>query len=381
MKKIYRLIIGARNALLKNLYKLAGKPVFFLLDPEAVHDGVSRLGKILGRFRVTRALTRLLFGFSDPSLGQTVAGIKISNPVGLAAGFDKDAKLINIIPSVGFGFMDVGSVTGEPCAGNPKPRLWRLKRSGGLVVYYGLKNRGCEIISKELRGKRTMVPLGISVAMTNSEKNLILDSAIEDYAKAFSSFADIGDYITVNVSCPNACGGQPFSDPANLERLLSRLDGIRTSRPVFLKLSPDLEDSVFDETVEIACRHRVAGIICSNLTKKRGAGISPMDPVPKKGGVSGKPVRDLSDRMIERAYRAARGRLIIIGCGGVFSAEDAYRKIRKGASLIQMVTGMIFEGPQVVGSINLGIAKLLERDGFSSINEAIGADFRQQEIL
>jgi len=286
------------------------------------------------------------------------------------------------MPAVGFGFEEVGSVTGFPCAGNPRPRLWRLKKSRGLVVYYGLKNNGCEEISARIRkqmsgnvDKRFQIPIGVSVAMTNRPENLDADIAVSDYAKAFSAFADIADYITVNISCPNTSGGMPFLEPTNLEKLFSKLDTIQTTKPIFVKMSPDKSFAEVNAILEILKKHRVSGIICSNLTKKPQNPLIFDKNLPNVGGISGKPLQQMSDDLISYIYKKEGKRFILVGCGGIFSAEDAYKKIRAGASLVELITGMIFEGPQLISDVNLGLTRLLLRDGFSNISEAIGADF------
>jgi dihydroorotate dehydrogenase len=333
------------------------------------------IGRILGSNFIFRGLTALLFSYSNRKLEQEILGIKFKNPVGLAAGFDKDAYLTNILPSVGFGFVEVGSITAEPCAGNPGKRLWRLKKTRGLVVNYGLKNQGSERIKSRLANKKFKVPVGTSIAPTNCVANAETDAAIADYAKTYKEFSNIGDYFTINISCPNSFGGQSFTDPAKLEKLLFKLDKIKTSKPVFIKLSPDLEKNQIDEILEVVEQHKIDGIICSNLTKKRNNGKIIVDSeIPEQGGISGKVVEDLANSLIECIRQKTGNRYVIVGCGGVFSAEDAYKKIKAGASLVQMITGMIFEGPQIISEINRGLVKLLEKDGFKNISEAVGKE-------
>lgn len=359
------------------LYRRVAKPYLFKRDPEDVHDAVTRAGEFLGSHAATRFLARAALRYEDERLWQRILGIDFSNPIGLAAGFDKDARLTGIMPEVGFGFMEVGSITGEPCAGNARPRLWRMPASRALVVNFGLKNDGCEAVAARLQGKRFAIPVGTSVAKTNCAATADVDGGIADYEKAHRALADIGDYTTVNISCPNAYGGQPFTDPSMLDRLLGRLSAVPTRKPTFLKLSPDLVTEQIDAIIEVAARHGVSGFVCANLTKDRDtAAIADADAVPAKGGMSGKAVCALADAQIAYVYRATRGRMPIIGCGGVFTAVDAYRKIRLGASLVQMITGMIYEGPQVIGDINRGLSRLLAEDGFDSVGEARGADVR-----
>lgn len=365
-----------RNALTGSIYKRVLKPIFFKGDPEYVHEHMVQLGAALGRHRPTRALTHTLFNYTHPALEQDVLGIHFKNPIGLSAGFDKNAELINIIPSVGFGFEEVGSVTGQKCAGNPGTRLWRLPKSHGLVVYYGLKNDGCDEISRRLSHTRASIPIGVSVATTNCPDNLVLKNAVLDFAKAFRVMEPYGDYLTVNISCPNTGGGQPFVAPHKLDYLFDILDEIPTKKPIFIKLSPDMDRSAVDAVLEMATRHRIHGIICTNLTKHRDNTRIAEDPsdVPDRGGMSGKIVQKLSDDLLAHVYKTAGNRFVLMGCGGVFTAEDAYKKIRLGASLVQMITGMIFEGPQVVSEINRGLVALLARDGYTNISQAIGVD-------
>ncbi len=369
---MYEIFITLRNLILGFLYRHVLKKIFFRCDPEAVHDHMSSVGEFLGRYFLTRKLTSWLFQYRHPSLEQDVLGIHFQNPIGLSAGFDKNAVLTDILPSVGFGFAELGSITGEPCAGNPKPRVWRLVESKSLAVSYGLKNDGCEVISRRLRGKKFSLPLGISIAKTNSPDTCELEAGVKDYLKAFRHFLTIGDYITVNISCPNAYGGEPFTDPKKLESLLTAIDATNSSKPLFVKLAADLDHAQIDALLEVISRHRIHGFICTNLTKNRENSKILDHHVPEKGGLSGKVVEDLATAMIRYIYQKTQGKYIIIGSGGIFSALDAYTKIKAGASLLQMITGMIFEGPQVMSEINQGLVKLLQKDGFQNIREAIG---------
>lgn len=349
------------------------------------------VGAVLGKYSFGRAIARGLFDYQNKKLTQNILGINFKNPIGLSAGFDKNAQLTDILPSVGFGFVEVGSITGEKCEGNPKPRLWRLPKSESLVVWYGLKNNGCEEIAKrlgkKLDGKHFDIPVGVSVAMTNCAENLVLESAIADFAKAFRVMEPIGDYITVNISCPNAQGGQPFIDAKKFDSLFNVLDKIPTKKPVFIKLSPDLSHDELDSILEVAHKHRINGIITTNLTRKRDNPKIAGEIIPDVGGMSGKAVKDLADdtlAYISKKQSDAGGagskdndkskKLVLIASGGVFTAADAYKKIRLGASLVQMITGMIYEGPQVVSEINRGLVELLKRDDFADISQAIGAD-------
>lgn len=370
---MYEHIAYFRDKLLHFLYAKILKPIYFRFDPELVHNRMISIGVFLGRSIPTRFLIKALFDYKNPMLIQTIRGIRFENPVGLSAGFDKNAVLTRILPMVGFGFVEVGSITGEPCAGNPGKHLWRLPKDKSLMIYYGLKNTGADAISKRLRNEKFSIPVGISVAKTNAPSTVETERGVEDYAKAFELFADIGAYTTINISCPNAYGGQPFSDPALLERLLARTDTISTSKPIFIKLSPDCSPEELDALLAVSERHHVDGYICTNLIKDRSR-VQAQESLPPNGGISGKLIESRSNEMIAHVYTFTKGKKVVIGCGGIFTAEDAYRKIRLGASLLHLITGMIYEGPQAISQINQGLVRLLKKDGFKSISEAVGVD-------
>ena len=362
-------------------YKNLFRRFIFLFDPEKVHDKALDLGKFFGENRGLKKITRFLYGFENPVLEQKILGINFKNPVGLAAGFDKNAELIEICPDLNFGFMEVGSFTGLPCEGNPKPRLWRLTKSKGIIVWYGLKNDGVEKIYSRIKTIKSEIPIGINIARTNSKEVIGLYKEIPDYKKSFEIFSDFGDYFALNISCPNTCGGAEFHNPKNLEPLLKELSKLKILKPVFIKMPPDLDHETINEIISLARIHGVKGFIASNLTKKRenlknynNEELKKIDP--GMGGISGKPVEELANNLIKYIYQKTKGEFVIIGCGGIFSAEDAYKKIRLGASLVQLITGMIFEGPQLISQINRGLVKLLKKDGFKNISEAVGIDVK-----
>jgi dihydroorotate dehydrogenase len=378
-------LVKARNFIIRKLYKWVLKPIFFKFDPEAVHDCAISIGKFLGKFYITKKITGLFFRYSDSMLRQNILDINFENPVGLSAGFDKNAVLTDILPEVGFGFMEVGSITGEGCGGNPRPRLWRLKKTKSLVVYSGLNNEGCEVIAKRLRGKKFRIPLIISIAKTNSPDMVDMDKGVKDYLKAYNSFSHLGDFITINISCPNTFGGQPFTDSKKLNVLLEKITSVPKVKPIFLKLPPDLKEREIDEIIDLADKFKIDGFICSNLIKDRGnpkikEKIKDKN-IPEKGGISGKVTEDLANDLIRYIYKKTNSQVkgqatkfVIIGVGGIFSAEDAYKKIKAGASLLELITSMIYEGPQVISEINLGLVKLLKKDGYKNISEAIGKE-------
>lgn len=376
-------LINFKNRFLASFYRWLLKPLFFSLDPEFVHDSMVSFGEVLGKFRLTKMITRGLFYYSHPSLKQTILKITFENPIGLAAGFDKDARLTRILPNVGFGFEEIGSITAKPYIGNPKPRLARLKKSRSLLVNYGLKSEGAKAIASKLKNCKFNFPVGTSIAKTNSRQTVPVSRGIKDYVEGFSFFNEIGDYFTINISCPNTFGGQPFHSPENLDKLLKEIDKVQTTKPVFIKFSPDLSKLQVDGILSVVKKHRVHGFIMGNLTKKRNNKKIIDDNVLSIGGLSGKVVQNLSDTLISYLYQQTKGEYIIIGCGGVFSAEDAYKKIRLGASLIQLITGMVYQGPQTISEINRGLVILLKKDGYKNISDAVGSAhklFRKKSI-
>lgn len=359
-------------------YKLFVKPILFKFDPEEIHNRFLMIGNFLGKTKFGQNFTASCFNYENKILEQTINGLKFSNPVGLAAGFDKNALLTEIASSIGFGFIEIGSITGRPCSGNPKPRLWRFKKSKALAVYYGLANEGAANVAKRLT-KKISILLGANIAKTNDHLTDDPEAAIIDYLQAFKEVKDLANYITINISCPNTSGGQPFTDPLLLERLLSAIGKENHGVPLFIKMSPDLTDNQLDNLLAVISRHRITGLICSNLTHEKDYIKKDEQQIPTKGGVSGKAVEKVANDLLRSVYKKTNNKYILIGCGGIFSARDAYEKIKSGASLVQLITGMIFEGPQLIGEINSGLVKLLKQDGYKNISEAIGADIEKLE--
>ncbi len=356
-----------RNIVFEFTYTNFLRPILFLIDPEKIHNIFISIGELIQKISIMRAVTRMCFDYSHPKLTQKIKGLTFKNPIGLAAGFDKDARIVKSIADVGFGFIEVGTVTGRECKGNSGTRLWRHKNKKSLRVYYGLKNDGCEVVSNRLKNINHDIVLGVSIGKTNDKCTVDTDKAILDYKKSYQAFDGIADYITVNISCPNTFGGEPFATRERLEKLLKAITENKYDVPIFIKMSPDLNDDELDDIIDIAREFEVTGFISTNLTKKHDF---------ENGGLSGGAVAELADKQIEYIYKRTRGEFLIIGCGGVFTADDAYRKIRLGASLIQLITGMIYLGPQMISSINMGLVELLNRDGFENIKDAIGVDVK-----
>jgi dihydroorotate dehydrogenase (fumarate) len=354
-------------------YQKALKPLLFKLAPDTVHSKIVVAGQAVGSNRLLLSLMKSSWGHQDVMLVQTIHGIQYVNPVGLAAGFDKNVQLGSVLENVGFGFFTGGSVTGKYCEGNPRPWFHRLPEHKALVVHAGLANLGSVAVSRLLASSsyetQRVVPLSISVARTNSKQASSLEDGISDYILALRNLRRFPDMFEINISCPNTYGGEPYTTPNSLHKLLSAVDKLELAQPVYVKMPSDLAWPKFSKLLDVISKHNIKGVTICNLLKDR-TGINVAKGI--HGGISGKPVRALSDQLIYNTYRDYGKNLTIIGVGGIFTAEDAYRKIKNGASLVALVTGLIYEGPQIVGDINSGLALLLKADGFKNISEAIG---------
>ncbi|MBC7746628.1 quinone-dependent dihydroorotate dehydrogenase [Pedobacter sp.] len=363
-------------------YKKIAKPILFLQKPDGIHTRMIAASKVLQRIAPVRSIIRTSWAYQNETmLQQTVAGVTFKNPIGLSAGFDKSFEVPEMIKAVGFGFMEGGSMTYDVCEGNPRPWFYRLPKTESLVVYAGLANTGSAESIARIKGYSLDVfkdfPLNISVAKTNSPQAASEAEAIADYIGSLKRIkaACVGQIITLNISCPNTFGGEPFTTPEKLERLLGAVDGVKLKQPIFIKMPSGLSWKEYESLLKVAAKHAVTGLTVSNLAKDRSK-IDLKDELPDtvKGNLSGRPTAKLSNDLIKQTYQTFGDRFIISGVGGVFLAEDAYEKIRLGATLVQLVTGLIFEGPQLIGQINKGLVRLLERDGYTHISQAIGVD-------
>ena len=340
------------------LYRNLLKKVLFLLDPETVHNAFSHQGNSLGRWRITRTIVHMLFAYQSPTTARVLNGIYFPNPIGLSAGFDYNAEMVKILGPVGFGFHTVGTVTLLPYKGNPKPRLGRLPNSKALIVNKGLKSLGAPAIIERLSGLQFDVPIGISIGATNK----LFDTPNEqilDIATSFVLFEKspvTHRYYELNISCPNTFGGEPFTTPGRLEQLLDVIDTLHLSRPLFIKMPIDQSKKETLQLLAVADEHDVQGVIFGNLTKdKNNPDITEADRAvwkKRKGNLSGKPTFKRSNDLIQLTRENFADRFTIIGCGGIFDQETAQTKLDAGADLLQMITGMVFGGPQTIGNIN-----------------------------
>jgi dihydroorotate dehydrogenase subfamily 2 len=339
------------------LYKSALKPLLFRLNPETAHDLMVRMGVLLGGTALGRAMVSLLYGYRGPDASVTVDGITYRTPVLLSAGFDYNGQLTQILPSLGFGGEEVGSITAKPCAGNPAPRLTRLPRSRSIIVNKGLKNDGVDAVIARLKAT-PRIPgfvIGISIAKTNDAATVSVEDGIADYLASFTALcaSGVGDYYTLNVSCPNAFGGETFAEASRLEKLLAALSSVHCNKPVYVKMPINLAWESFQAMLDVMKQHSfIKGVIIGNLNKDYSSlDVRDEAPAEYRGGLSGKPCFLTANELIRKTREYVGAGFTIIGSGGIMSADDAREKMAAGADLLQMITGMIYEGPSVVSEV------------------------------
>ncbi len=362
------------------VYKYAVKPILFRFSPDSVHHNLVRTARVVQRVAPLRGLLAAMWRYDRVKLTLTIHGRTFPNPIGLSAGFDKNAELMPLMERVGFGFVTCGSITGYQCDGNDKPWFHRLPKEKSLVVNAGLPNVGSQAVATRLAGdrltQRRRVPMMLSVARTNTPASSSDQQAIDDYVLGLKNLRAASDMCEINISCPNTYGGEPFTTPGRLGKLLSAVDALHLRQPVFVKMPSNLPWSDYSKLLDVIMRHNVAGVTISNLRKDR-KGVQVGTNV--KGNLSGKPTKALSDELIAKTYSKYGDKLTIIGVGGVFTAQDAYDKIKNGASLVALITGLIYEGPQIAGHINRQLEQLRTADGYTHISQAIGVNLRQND--
>ena len=359
-------------------YRRVIRPLMFLLSPDKAHSLVISMLSVSGKTPGVPALTKVLFTRRHRSLEVEWKGMKFSSPVGLSAGLDKNGQIVPMMRALGFGFSEVGSVTAEICKGNDRPWFYRLPKTGSLVVHVGLANQGVKRILQRLHAMPENVqknyPTILSVARTNSEDASGVEEGVVDYVASVKAAkkSPAVQMVEVNISCPNAFGGQTYTTPELLDQLLSAIDAVKLKKPLFIKMPVDLSWPKTKQLLKVAVAHGVTGVTLSNLTKQREK-VEFLEPLPDtvRGGLSGAPLRERSTELVAKTYRAYGDKLVIIGVGGVMSAEDAYDKIKAGATFVALVTGLIMKGP-LVEEINSGLVKLLKADGYTHISQAVG---------
>ena len=362
------------------LYDLL-RPLLFSVPPERVHQAVTGTLDAALATRPARDAARALLEVDDPALRVTRWGIDFPNPVGLAAGFDKSGAHFNALGALGFGFVEIGTVTALAQPGNPRPRLFRLPEDGALLNRLGFNNPGAEAVARRLRRTRIEPVLGINLGKSKATP---LEEATADYLRSLELLEPFARYLVVNVSSPNTPGLRKLQDAGPLRELLRALRARgaelaaargEAPRPVLLKIAPDLTDAQVVEVVGIAREEGIAGLIATNTTISREGLRTPRERVEAlgAGGISGRPLRARALEVVSLVHRETRGELPVIGVGGISDARDAWERIRAGASLVQLYTGFVYGGPAVVREINRGLLRLLRREGFRSVEEAVGS--------
>ncbi|WP_310549871.1 quinone-dependent dihydroorotate dehydrogenase [Paenibacillus glufosinatiresistens] len=362
------------------LYPYVAKPLFFKMDPEKAHHlvvgGLAKTGGVPGG----SSALRLMYGVPEtPELAVDLFGLHFPSPVGLAAGLDKNAQAVEGFSSIGFGFMEVGTVTPRPQPGNEQPRLFRLPEDEALINRMGFNNEGAAAMAGRLKKARRRIPVAVNIGRNKTTPN---EAAHDDYRECIRTLYPYGDFFVVNISSPNTPGLRSLQHGEELAALLAgvreemELQRDKSGRPksLLVKIAPDLSSEELEGIVHTLTEARVDGVIATNTTISR-EGLTHRH-AGETGGLSGRPLAKRSTEIISAIYRQTGGRLPIIGSGGIFTARDAYDKIRAGASLVEIYTALIYEGPEVNRRLHAGLRNLLRRDGFGHISEAVGADHR-----
>ena len=341
------------------------RPFIFNLDPEKAHDLAIKSLKY-------NILPSNFFSVNNEEILSTkLFGKEISNPIGLAAGFDKSAEVYNEIFKIGFGFVEVGTVTPKKQFGNEKPRVFRLEKDFALINRLGFNNDGSEMVKKRIEANMPSSLLGINIGPNKDTENMT-----DDFIKCAEIFFPIGDYITVNISSPNTEGLRNFHEEQVLKKLLSKINEIREksnyNKFFLLKVSPDLEKKQIQGITNLILEYKIDGVILTNTTNKNRENL--VDSNSKEtGGLSGKPIKDISTEFVKIFYKELKGKIPIIGVGGVDSGHSAFEKIAAGASAVQLYTGLIYKGPIIVKEIKKELIEILKNKGFKNINEAVGS--------
>ena len=341
------------------------RPFIFNLNPETAHN------LAIKSLKFNFLPESLLSVENEEMLKINLFGKEIKNPIGLAAGFDKNAEVYNEIFKLGFGFVEVGTVTPEKQYGNQKPRMFRLEKDHALINRLGFNNDGAEIVKKRIENNIPISLLGINIGPNKDTTNMI-----DDFLKCGEIFFPLGDYITINISSPNTEGLRDFHKGKILKELLFKINEIRKksnfNKFFALKISPDLEDSYIGEITNLILEYKIDSVILTNTTDKNRDNLFD-EKKKEKGGLSGKPLRDISTEFIKKFYKDLRGKIPIIGVGGIDSGQSAFEKIAAGASAVQLYTGMIYKGPTIVKEIKKGLVDILKEKGFKNIVEAVGS--------
>ena len=338
------------------------RPFLFKINPETAHS---------------LAINALKFGNiasikinKSPRIETSIFNKKIHSPIGVAAGFDKNAEVYNSLFNLGFGFVEVGTVTPKPQFGNPRPRVFRLEEDEALINRLGFNNQGCEEISLRIKKNKPKGLLGINIGPNKDSSD-----RVEDYTTCLKKFINLASYITINISSPNTENLRDFHKTSELNNLIKSIleekNNSNSSTPIAVKISPDLSSNQVEKISQILIDNKIETIIISNSTDRNREGLTNMNRF-EKGGLSEKPIEKISNRIINEFYNLVGKQIKIIGVGGVDSAKSAYEKILSGATLVQLYTGMVYRGPRIAAQINNGLIQILEQEGINNINDVVG---------
>ncbi|WP_025743627.1 quinone-dependent dihydroorotate dehydrogenase [Aquimarina pacifica] len=342
------------------MYKLLIRPLFFLFDPEKVHHFTFRMIRVLCKIPLVSSLFRTLYQINDPRLEREVFGLRFKNPVGLAAGFDKNAVLYNELANFGFGCIEIGTVTPRGQEGNPKQRLFRLTSDHGIINRMGFNNEGLEAAIRQLKKNKGKLIIGGNIGKNTDTQP---ESYTEDYLQCFNALHPYVDYFVLNVSCPNVNSHAKLNDKVYLLELIGAVQKenakFDVQKPIVLKIAPDLNTNQLDEIIELIAETNLDGVIASNTSVSREGLKTSKEQLENigNGGLSGLPIRDKSTKVIQYLSENSNKAFPIIGVGGIHSAEDALVKLEAGASLVQIYTGFIYEGPRLIRDINKAILR------------------------
>lgn len=342
------------------------RPLLFRLPAETAHD--------LGMWVLRKGLADGSGVVEIPSLRTRIFDLDFANPLGIAAGFDKNGVAVPQIARLGFGFVEVGTVTYNPQPGNPKPRMFRLPADKALINRLGFNNDGAEVVARRLGLVERKCVIGVNIGKNKDVPN---EEAVENYLAAFDLLQPLADYVAVNISSPNTPNLRDLQKGENLDELLAALEGRNDElgpKPILVKIAPDLSDGEIEEAVAVCRGRRIAGIIATNTTISREGLRSANAAAVGAGGLSGRPLFERSNEVIRKIFRQADGSLPIIGVGGIFTAEDAFAKVSAGASLLQSYTGFVYGGPSFASDVLYGLAELLEHNDIGHLSEAVGRD-------
>ena len=342
------------------MYKIIIRPLFFLFDPEKIHHFTFAVIKFLSKIPGIPAVFRSLYQINDKKLERNLFGLTFKNPVGLAAGFDKNAVLYNELSNFGFGFIEIGTVTPKAQAGNPKKRIFRLKSDNAIINRMGFNNEGLQAAIQQLKKNKGKLIIGGNIGKNTGT---MPDGYTADYLKCFSELHPFVDYFVLNVSCPNVGSHAKLTDKGYLIELITTVQNSNKTfskqKPILLKIGPDLNKIQLDEVIEIVSETKIDGVIATNTSINREGLLASKEQLATigNGGLSGKPIKDSSTKVIKYLTETSNKAFPIIGVGGIHSAEDALEKLNAGADLIQIYTGFIYEGPSLVKKINEAILK------------------------